>query len=142
MIFHKTSLRFECNQCGACCCGGKDYYIAVTTVDMQNICQHLNIGMNWLKRRYVEHLDDQLSSIRIADSGRCVFLGKDMRCRIYPVRPVQCRTYPWWPELLASKKAWNDEAHRCEGMNVGKPVPVSRIITSLKKQQAFDKITE
>lgn len=142
MIVKKTNLHFECNQCGACCYGNEDYYIAVNAPDMEKICEHLGIGMAWLKRRYVERLDRQLYSIRIAGNGRCVFLGEDKRCRIYPVRPVQCRTYPWWPELLESKNSWNAEARRCEGINVGKQVAVSHIIAALNQQQAFDKDTE
>ena len=36
-----------------------------------------------------------------APEGDCVFLAADRkRCTIYPVRPLQCSTYPWWPELM------------------------------------------
>ena len=36
----------------------------------------------------------------------CVFLKEDPErgrktCSIYPVRPLQCRTWPFWPENLA-----------------------------------------
>ena len=29
-----------------------------------------------------------------ADDGACCFLDSDNRCRIYPVRPRQCRDFP------------------------------------------------
>jgi Fe-S-cluster containining protein len=41
-------------------------------------------------------------------------------CGIYAVRPLQCRTWPFWDGNLASKEQWNDAAKRCPGMNTGK----------------------
>ena len=39
---------------------------------------------------------------------------------IYPVRPGQCRTWPFWSENLASPNAWNKTAQKCPGINRGK----------------------
>lgn len=30
--------------------------------------------------------------------------------------PMQCRTYPFWPEPLTSRHDWEAEALRCEGI--------------------------
>ena len=53
----------------------------------------------------------------------CVFLDRDEQgkpaCRIYPVRPKQCRTWPFWPENLVSERAWRRAAQTCPGMAVG-----------------------
>ena len=46
-------------------------------------------------------------------------------------RPLQCHTYPFWPEIMASKKAWESEKSGCEGINRGSVVPVHRILDSL-----------
>lgn len=35
-------------------------------------------------------------------------------CRIHPVKPVQCRAYPFYPSLLVSPEAWNAECRRPE----------------------------
>ena len=37
-------------------------------------------------------------------------------CRVYPVRPVQCRAWPWWQENLASPERWAECARRCPGI--------------------------
>jgi hypothetical protein len=35
---------------------------------------------------------------------------------VYSARPLQCSTYPWWPELLSSSE-WREEgASVCEGI--------------------------
>lgn len=42
---------------------------------------------------------------------QCIFLAEDgKRCTIYEVRPVQCRTYPYWTHLISSKERWVGEA--------------------------------
>lgn len=43
----------------------------------------------------------------------CVFLDNETNfCKIYPVRPIQCSTYPFWPEIMESEKHWNSEVRR------------------------------
>ena len=66
--------------------------------------------------------------------GRCIFLGKDNGCKVYEARPVQCRTYPFWPEVVNSRTSWTREAKRCEGIERGKRVPLSRIRKALASQ--------
>jgi Fe-S-cluster containining protein len=47
----------------------------------------------------------------------CIFLRPDNTCRIHAARPVQCRTYPWWPELMDARQ-WRAEAEQiCEGFD-------------------------
>ena len=46
-----------------------------------------------------------------------MFLGDDNLCTVHSVRPLQCSTYPYWPELI-DPLAWEMEALRtCEGIN-------------------------
>ena len=40
----------------------------------------------------------------------CIFLNPIGQCSIYDVRPIQCRTYPFWPSILKNKQTWEDEA--------------------------------
>lgn len=127
--------RFECTGCGRCCYGGEGYYVAVTTAECRAMAACLGISLSWLRRRYLEPGEQGGYSIRFADDGACVFLA-ETGCRIYPVRPLQCRTYPWWPEILRSKQAWRAEAKRCEGIGRGKVVPRHVIIASLRLSRA------
>lgn len=60
-------------------------------------------------------------SIKEQENYDCVFLGADTRrCKIYRVRPLQCRLFPFWPSMLRDKVAWDFYAARCPGMNRGK----------------------
>lgn len=133
MIHKQQTLRFKCTGCGKCCTGGDDYYIAMSRTEASHIRKYLNITEAWFSRRYVTHLTRNTLTARIRE-GRCTFLNKEGKCRIYHLRPVQCRTYPYWPELLESTQAWNNEAKHCEGINLGTVVPINDIELKLAQQ--------
>lgn len=52
------------------------------------------------------------------EPGQAVPLNRRV-CAIYPVRPLQCRTWPFWPENMKSRAAWDRAAKGCPGMNRG-----------------------
>lgn len=137
MFYKTTPLRFHCTGCGACCTGGVDYCVEVSADEQRAIQAFLGLDRARFRRRYLERLDDDgLRGIRLGRDGRCPFLDDRQRCSIYPVRPSQCSTYPWWPELVRNRRAWHDEARRCEGIGRGRVVSLKRIEKELKKTDA------
>ena len=66
----------------------------------------------------------------------CVFLDREKIpgkaiCSLYGARPGQCRTWPFWPELLESEKTWNNAkfgSEGCAGIGKGIIVPYEEII--------------
>ena len=40
-----------------------------------------------------------LIDLKIGQETRCVFLDDRNMCEIYPVRPRQCREFPFWKDL-------------------------------------------
>jgi Fe-S-cluster containining protein len=52
------------------------------------------------------------------DSPDCPFLRGTL-CRVYPVRPTQCRTFPFWAENLASRASWSGLCEFCPGVGAG-----------------------
>ena len=46
--------------------------------------------------------------------------GREAGCRIYPVRPERCRTWPFWPELREPGPALEEAQRFCPGIQ---PVP-------------------
>jgi Fe-S-cluster containining protein len=126
-FFEQQPLRFSCTRCGQCCMTGGDYYVFLEQQEAERIRAHLQLSRSWFRRRYLQRLEDgELVAASGADD-RCVFLDADGRCRVYPVRPLQCRTYPFWPELVQRKSDWQREARRCEGINRGTVVPIGKI---------------
>lgn len=109
--------------------------VELSPAEPEAIRRFLGLSARWFRRRYLTRDGSDGLGIRLGADGRCPFLGPDMRCTIYPVRPVQCRTYPWWPELVERRGDWQAESRRCEGMNRGAVVPVVRIERALARER-------
>ncbi len=58
-------------------------------------------------------------------------------CGIYPVRPTQCRTWPFWKINLHSPKIWDDLKYDCPGINNG-PLFSSQQIDALVEGKLRD----
>jgi hypothetical protein len=126
-FFEKQPLRFSCTQCGKCCLTGGDYYVFLTAAEAEAIRHQLRLSRSWFRRRYLARLEEGELVLACGEDDRCVFLDDDGQCQVYAARPLQCRTYPFWPELVGTARAWNSEARRCEGINRGRAIPVVTI---------------
>lgn len=136
MFYLEHPIRFKCTGCGKCCTGNKDAYVEVSAKEQRKIQTFLDISPAWFRRRYLSRFDDGDIAVAMDTQGRCPFLDKEDRCRIYPVRPMQCRTYPYWDEVLRSRSSWNHEAKYCEGIHRGPVVAVSKIKAELKRNKS------
>ena len=58
------------------------------------------------------------ASVSTNDDGQPVPL-KRRGCSIYRVRPLQCRTWPFWDGNLSKKEMWALASIKCPGMNRG-----------------------
>ena len=115
--FFDDGLQFECTGCGKCCTG-ESGTIFVNDREAGEIAAHLNMEKPAFLSRHAYPVKDG-HSIKEKRNGDCIFLqGK--RCGIYEVRPTQCRTFPFWPEVLRSEAKWKEAATSCEGMGQGK----------------------
>ena len=92
---------------------------------------YLGLTWKWFRRHYLRRLEDG-DLVAADNAGTCIFLDAGGQCGIYAVRPVQCRTYPFWPELVGSEAVWQREARRCEGINRGEVVCITRIHEALR----------
>lgn len=93
----------------------------VGPADVTRMAAHLGLPEAAFRSRYLSARGDRLAE---GLSGRCVFLedGRETRCRIYPVRPQRCRSWPHWPELLASPEALREARRLCPGIELAKDV--------------------
>ena len=89
--------------------------VEVGPADVARIAKHLKLEEDAVRKRYLARRGDRLID---QPGGRCVFLedGRETRCRIYPARPKQCRTWPYWPELLRSPETLREAMRCCPGI--------------------------
>lgn len=119
--WYAKGLKFHCTQCGNCCSGDPGHVWA-TREEIARIAHFLGRADGRLDKQHLRRVGLRFSLTEKPD-GDCVFLkregGKSM-CAIYPVRPLQCRTWPFWTENLSSPEAWTSAHQKCPGMNNGK----------------------
>jgi Fe-S-cluster containining protein len=103
--------------------------------EIERIAEHLGMTPEAFNRRHVRRAGRGRSLLERPD-GDCEFLerGADgaTRCRIHAVRPVQCRTWPFWKSNLASPEAWQDAARGCPGIDRGQLHALPIIQTALR----------
>jgi len=135
-FYHSTPIRFKCTQCSQCCYGGKYAYVRASAQEIENIIRFMRIDADEFETKYLVKLVDHGYGIRMKQSalaktlgkqGHCMLLSDEGECSVYSVRPTQCRTYPFWPEILISEEKWNNEITRCEGINKGDVVEIAHI---------------
>lgn len=113
--WYKEGLKFGCTQCGKCCTGFPGY-TWVTVEEIEEIARFLNMEITEFAESYLRMVDGDFALLEYSPNYDCCFL-KENRCSVYPVRPKQCRTFPWWQKNLESKEAWEEAAKYCEGIN-------------------------
>ena len=121
--WYVTGLAFACVGCGRCCAGPETGYVWATDEEIAAMADHLGLAESKFRRRYIRKVGDRYSLKESKPSRDCVFLqptdGKGRRCAVYPVRPSQCRTWPFWPQNLANSDSWARAGLRCRGINRG-----------------------
>jgi hypothetical protein len=115
--FH-GGLRFACTRCGACCTGAPGT-VRVDEDEARALARHLGLDELGFRARYTRRLEDGATSLVETAEGACVFWSRSAGCTVYPARPTQCRTWPFWRRNLASPAHWTLAARACPGIGRG-----------------------
>jgi Fe-S-cluster containining protein len=130
-----NGLRFTCQRGCTKCCDTRGF-VYMTEDDLERAASFLGISPAEFETNYVVRYRRVLRLRKPPDS-QCHFLNSD-GCRIHPAKPTQCRTYPFWPELVGSRDAWGAEAKRCPGIGIGELVQIGTACeTAGEMKQAF-----
>ena len=123
----KGCLEFTCPQCGRCCTGAPGY-VWVTRKEVAELAKLLDTTVERFAKRYLRKVGRRYSLKEKANYD-CVFYEDG--CTVYSARPHQCRTYPFWPENLKTRQAWDEVNVDCPGVGNGRLYPaelVQRIV--------------
>ncbi len=119
--WYGDGLRFQCTQCGNCCSGAPGY-VWVTPAETQPIAEFLGLTVAEFLDRHTRRTGSGRRSLLEKRDGDCEFLvrsGGRTLCSIHPVRPVQCRTWPFWKSNLRSPETWAATGQHCPGIDKG-----------------------
>ena len=124
--WYHEGLKFECTQCGNCCTGGPGA-VWVTESEIRAIAEYRGISVGEMRISHTRIVNNAVT-LREFANGDCTFFdGATRRCTIYPVRPVQCRTWPFWNSNLQSPESWERGQRVCPGMGQGDLVSLETI---------------
>lgn len=105
-----------CQSCSGKCCIGESGYIWVSEKEREAIAGKLNLTKEQFINDYLLKVRYRFTIKEIAYAGGygCIFFDMEKRmCKIYEVRPSQCRTFPFWEYF---KENINEVESECPGI--------------------------
>ncbi len=112
------TFRWSCTACGKCCRGPGVVYF--TEEDLASIRRLLRLSDARWKRLYKRLVQREKNGLFLHDSeDACALLGKGGKCTVYEVRPLQCRTFPFWTSNFERAEDYEWLKKFCPGIKKG-----------------------
>jgi Fe-S-cluster containining protein len=127
--WYKDGLHFTCTMCGHCCTG-EPGFVWVDNADLSAIAVFLDEKIEELVARCTK-MGHRGRTLREKLNGDCIFYDREKGCTIYPVRPPQCRTWPFWESNVVTEEAWQQTCDICPGSGQGELIPAEEITRRL-----------
>lgn len=131
--YAKDGLQFSCTGCGYCC-GVEPGYVFLSKNDVTQLSAVLGITEEQCMNLYCRKIDMgsfYMVSLLEKEGNSCIFLEKQ-GCSVYQGRPSQCKTYPFWEQVVDSEESWKREEKYCPGIGQGKVYHEKEISALLK----------
>jgi uncharacterized protein len=129
--WYQDGLAFSCTRCGACCTGAPGY-VWVTPTEIERLAEYRGQTVQEFSSQFVRKVGRRYSLIE-KPGGDCIFWEKNAGCTVYPARPVQCQTWPFWPENVEKPADWEHTRSICPGSGQGRLYTVEEIVASISK---------
>lgn len=114
-------MRFGCQPgCTRCC--EQQGFVYLTEDDIRRLAGFVHMGVHAFERRYV-YRTKNTRRLRVPKHAQCEFLAEGA-CSVHEAKPTQCRTFPFWPQLIESRRAWHETGDWCPGIGKGELVNI------------------
>jgi len=125
-LWYQDGLHFGCRQCGRCCIG-EPGYVWVTEEEIAAMAERLGLSPARFSANFVRNVGKRKTIVELYN-GDCAFFDREiMGCKLYEVRPTQCRTWPFWNQNIDTPNSWKRTAKFCPGCNKGDLHPLEEI---------------
>jgi Fe-S-cluster containining protein len=131
-------IRFTCQRgCINCC--DQDGFVYLTEDDILRAAKFTGMKPAAFEKRYIyrtAHRRRFRKPPRVQGKARqCPFLESN-GCSIHPAKPTQCRTFPFWPELVGTPSEWQRTAKYCPGIGKGPLIQIGSAMERAEEQRA------
>jgi uncharacterized protein len=133
-VAHEKGIRFTCQPgCTRCC--EVSGYVYMTEEDLRRAAAHLGMTERAFESRYIYRTRHMRRLRKPRGGSQCHFL-QNGGCAIHPVKPVQCRLFPFWPELVESRQEWRATGRWCPGVGQGPLIQISQALEVANEMKA------
>lgn len=126
----EDGLRFRCTRCGNCCTG-EPGFVWVNAEEVTAIAEYRQESEEEIREVY-SRATPRGRTLREKANGDCVFFDRKKGCTIYPVRPRQCRTWPFWESNVATPEDWKETCSVCPGAGQGDLISSEEIVHRMR----------
>ncbi|MFB0561817.1 MAG: YkgJ family cysteine cluster protein [Candidatus Lokiarchaeia archaeon] len=91
-------IRFQCQRCARCCAHTEERSRRILLSDLDILRIEKNLALR--RENFVEPVQGYYPFgflMKMVD-GKCIFLDENKTCKIYEIRPLICRCFPFWIE--------------------------------------------
>jgi Fe-S-cluster containining protein len=128
----KDGLRFTCQRgCINCC--NQTGFVYLTEDDVKCAAKFVGLSKRAFEAKYIYRTRHE-RRFRKPRAKQCPFL-ENHGCSIHPAKPTQCRTFPFWPELVEHPKEWNRTASFCPGIGKGPLIQIGTALEMAEEQR-------
>ncbi len=132
-------IKFQCQGSGKCCTSHGEFgFVFLTIEDRRRFAKHLKISTQKFTKNYCDRHQGVWHLKEDPKNPDCMFL-KNKRCSVYEARPTQCRTWPFWPEVMTAKAWKKDVVEFCPGVDKGKLISATEIEKQMNEQIKSEK---
>ena len=118
--FYAAGLKFSCKRCSSCC-RYESGYVYLSEKDLEKLMSALKMDRKEFITAYCRWVNgwdgDEVLSLKEKINKDCILWENG--CAVYEARPLQCVTYPFWENIIATSRSWETAALACPGMNTG-----------------------
>ena len=119
-LFFKKGLFFSCQRCSNCC-RLEPGYVYLSQNDLTKLLDWFSLEKDVFITdfcRWTPYYDgSEVLTLKEKKNYDCIFWNNG--CTVYPARPLQCTTFPFWDYIINDENSWNECSKDCPGINKG-----------------------
>lgn len=75
------------------------------------------VGEFWRDHGVFTHPEEEVPVLEARDGRGCPLLTEDRKCSVHPVKPSQCKTWPFWSDMIEDAQVWEAAKSYCPGLD-------------------------
>jgi len=148
--FYAEGLKFSCTRCSSCC-RHESGYVYLSENDLSRLANEFGMDYTAFVNTWCRWIPftqgRERLSLKEKSNFDCIFWNSSEGgngCTVYHVRPLQCRTFPFWDYILCSPQAWKNAGKGCAGIDRGElhgREKIERLVSQMEEEPVIERET-